>query len=665
MNKLIFFILTFFISLPLFSVNNFKNHHTDRYNQQIFEPSGGEIVSRVERFYSTENLVIKNSGETEKEIQSKITQVTVFLQGAQITREAEAQLSAGKTILKLTGISPYIDERSIQVKGEGEFTILSVNHKKDFLKSMEDTPEVKDLLKKIEDLERKTEDEKILLEILKEKESFLITNKNIGGRDEAIQAENFRQLYDLYSKNIDQVRIGLLDKQRTIREYEKQLQKLKQQLGEYRNHREIPESEIYILVSSKQQLKARFNISYLTDGAGWFPSYDLRVDHIDQPVNLVYKANVFQNTGVEWKNVLLSFSNAMPDKSGNVPVPDPYYLDFIQQLPYYKSLSSSLSYSGIANGIVRDENGNPLAGVSVIVSGTSIGTITDLQGKFSLNVPPGTGLLEFNYIGYEKNIINPGQDLQVVLYEDKRALDEKVVTAFGASKKAVIADDSSVKNISGALRSVPLEVEVGEKRTSVEFRIEVPYTIPSEPKSTSIDMLTMSLPSDFRYQSVPKLDTDAFLVAKVTNWEQYDLLEGEANLYFENTFVGKSVLNTRFVSDTLDISLGRDLGVIVKREKSKDFTSRRFIGSNKIESRSWEISVRNNKKENIKIEIIDQVPVSQNKDIQVEVTELSGGILDKEKGLVSWIIDLEPGKSKSMTLSYSVKYPKDKNLVIE
>jgi len=515
------------------------------------------------------------SADTEKEVSSKITHVTVFLQGAQVTREAETQLATGKTILKVTGISPYVDEKSIQVRGEGAFTILSVNQRKDFLQAMEETPEVKELIRNIEELEKKTEYEKNSIEILKVKESFLLTNINIGGKEQSLNPEDFRLLYDQFGKNIEQVKAALLDKQRIIRENEKELAKLRQQLGEYQSRREISTSEIYITVSSKTAVNAKLKISYLVDGAGWFPSYDIRVDQLDEPVSLVYKANVFQNTGVGWENVLLTFSSASPDKSGNVPVPYPYYIDFEQ--------------------IVEDA----------------------IQGR-----------------------------------------------AYGINKKEMAVEEAEIA-VTSRMPAVPLEVGIGYKSTSVEFNIEIPYTIPSESKSTSIDMLYLTLPADFQYKSVPRTDTDAFLIAKVRNWEQYDLLEGEANLYFENTFVGKSVLNTRYVSDTLEVSLGRDMGVIVKREKRKEFTSKKFIGINTLETRSWEISVRNNKKESVKIELVDLVPVSQNKDIVVEIQELSGGQLDKDKGFVTWIMELEPGKSGKVILTYSVRYPRDRRVLVE
>jgi uncharacterized protein (TIGR02231 family) len=228
----------------------------------------------------------------------------------------------------------------------------------------------------------------------------------------------------------------------------------------------------------------------------------------------------------------------------------------------------------------------------------------------------------------------------------------------------MVVEDAEMLS-SPLMATIPLEMIQGDKQTSVEFSLQIPYTIPSGSKSTSIDMTGFTLPAEFIYKSIPRLDPEAFLVAKVHNWEQYDLLNGEANLYFENTFVGKAFIDTRSVTDTLEVSMGRDMGVVLKREKRKEFTSHRFIGNNKVESRSWEVSVRNNKRESILIEVTDQVPVSQHRDIQVDVQELSGGKLDRDRGFVTWTLKLEPGESKNLVLTYSVRYPRDRVVLVE
>jgi uncharacterized protein (TIGR02231 family) len=154
-------------------------------------------------------------------------------------------------------------------------------------------------------------------------------------------------------------------------------------------------------------------------------------------------------------------------------------------------------------------------------------------------------------------------------------------------------------------------------------------------------------------------------MANIVDWEKYNLLEGEANIFFENTFVGKSILDVTFVSDTLSISLGRDKNVIVKRDKIKEFTTRQFLGSKKEETRTWQISVRNNKTKPIHMTLMDQVPVSTLEEIEVATENNSGGSYNKENGEVKWNFKLEPSAKKEFELKYKVKYPKDKFLHIE
>ena len=178
-------------------------------------------------------------------------------------------------------------------------------------------------------------------------------------------------------------------------------------------------------------------------------------------------------------------------------------------------------------------------------------------------------------------------------------------------------------------------------------------------------MKTYNLPAKYQYLSIPKIDKNAFLIAKVDNWEQYNLLEGEANIYFEDTYVGKSILDTRFTEKTLDISLGKDKNVIVQREKAKDYTTRQFIGSKKEEFRSWNFTIKNNKNQVVNITIEDQIPVSTKEEIKVEVETLSAGKLDDKTGKIKWDLKVLPSQNKLLKLKYSVKYPKNSTLIID
>jgi uncharacterized protein (TIGR02231 family) len=157
----------------------------------------------------------------------------------------------------------------------------------------------------------------------------------------------------------------------------------------------------------------------------------------------------------------------------------------------------------------------------------------------------------------------------------------------------------------------------------------------------------------------------AYLTGNITNWAEQSLQSGEATLYFENTFVGKSYLNVNQLKDTLTLSLGTDNSVLVKREKRKDFTAKRVLGANKTETFSFLITIRNNKANQIKITLQDQIPISSNSGITVEALELSGGRHNTQTGEIKWDLEIKPQETKEIILTYSVRYPKDKTVILE
>jgi uncharacterized protein (TIGR02231 family) len=197
---------------------------------------------------------------------------------------------------------------------------------------------------------------------------------------------------------------------------------------------------------------------------------------------------------------------------------------------------------------------------------------------------------------------------------------------------------------------------------NTEFEISLPYTVSSASKPTVVDIRNYEMKSSYEYAVAPKLDTEAFLLAKGTGWEEFSLLPGEANIFFEGTFVGKSYIDPNNIKDTLSVSLGRDKRIVVKREKLKDFTSKKLIGGNQRDSYAYEISVRNTKTEAVKVVVEDQLPVSQNSQIEVTTIDLGGAKQDLNTGKITWLLNLQPNETKKMTYKFEVKYPKDKQV---
>jgi uncharacterized protein (TIGR02231 family) len=204
------------------------------------------------------------------------------------------------------------------------------------------------------------------------------------------------------------------------------------------------------------------------------------------------------------------------------------------------------------------------------------------------------------------------------------------------------------------------EIQISE--LSAEFDIKSTYDIPANGEPYIVDVTTHNLNASFQYRAVPKLDRDAFLMARITGWEELDLVEGPANVYFGGTYVGQSYIYTRSTSDTLDLSFGRDQKLVVTRTKLKEMSSEKPSSTTKKESYSYEIVVKNTRKSAVNVELVDQIPVSQDAEIIVETQNVSGATVDPATGFVTWKLNIPPGESVKLTLSYSVKYPKNKTL---
>jgi uncharacterized protein (TIGR02231 family) len=215
------------------------------------------------------------------------------------------------------------------------------------------------------------------------------------------------------------------------------------------------------------------------------------------------------------------------------------------------------------------------------------------------------------------------------------------------------------------MESAPVMVEKQVGETTITFDIAVPYTIQSDGKIQTVEIQRITTPADYKYVTLPKLSQLAYLTANISDWAKLSLQTGEATLYFENSFVGKSTLNVNQLKDTLTISLGTDNSILVKREKRKDFTSRKVIGSNRTDTYSYLITIRNNKSNPVNITLNDQIPVSSNSSISVDAIELSGGKLNQQTGEIKWDLEIKQQETRQIVLTYSVKYPKDKTIILE
>lgn len=616
------------------------------------------------------------SAAGEQKVKTSVEQVTLFIDGAQVTRSRQIDLPAGNSTVVFTGLSPYLDDKSMQVSAKGPFTVTAVNRVFNHTDSLERSTRRQALEQEIDKTQQQLNRLKASREVVDAESELLKTNCSVANRNVATPLAAIRELNEYYAARLEELK----SKARSLdAEEEKINERRRQILAELVNlggKQSVPMSEVEVRIEAPAACRGSFTLTYYVRNAGWFPSYDIRSGGLSEPVEISYKANIFQNTKEEWKNVALTLSSSNPNTGSIAPQLRTWWLDYGLAPPRYNLNLTSNTVSGI----VFDEQREPLPGATVMVPGTTVGTSTDVQGRYSITVPNGATSLQFSYVGYTPWTERiTGNSMNVTMQEDATALDEAVVVGYGVSNqlagaapgvriRGTAASDRKVVEVDFAdfdAESAVMEVEQTQNQLGYEFEIRQPYTIPSDGKSVAAEIGRFDLTAAYAYRSTPKIDKDAFLVAEATGWEKLNLLQGEANVYFENTFVGKSILDPGQTSDTLRFSMGRDRSIRIERTKENDYSSRRAIGSNQTQTVAWKFTVRNTRPEPVVLTLTDQLPVSRNSTIAVSAEELSGGRLDKESGIVAWRLELKPGEQRELHLRYAVKYPKGRSLAIE
>ena len=247
-----------------------------------------------------------------------------------------------------------------------------------------------------------------------------------------------------------------------------------------------------------------------------------------------------------------------------------------------------------------------------------------------------------------------------ITYEESASNNENSVRGNRSDGVETIIDGIRVGNE----QSMNDYVNVNEQEFMVNYDIDIPYDIPGNGKFQLIDLNNYNIKADFKYYSAPKLSDATYIVATLSDFEKYNLLPGEANVTFNDTYVGKTRLRPNDTENQITLTLTTEPRVTVKREKQRDFCSTKQVGNSTTETRSYLITVRNNLTRSAKLTLKEQYPISNDKDIEVKVTEVKpAATYDKtEIGVLTWDMELNAGEIRTFVVTYSVKYPKDRVL---
>ena len=507
---------------------------------------------------------------------AKVNAATVYFNAAEITQSATAILPKGSSEIVVKNVADYLNENTVQIGAPSNVTVLSVQFTNNYISEYE-IDEKSPVIKKVRDSIKLVEKEIQKTNNAKESElktiELLDKNQQVSGLNSGLNVTELMKMMAFYKAKRNESRnaIDALEDRRI---------KLNETLSNLRNKLEIntkneektSKGKLIIQVMNEIAGQVDFNINYLSNQASWSPFYDLRADNVTAPINMMYKAQVVQNTGIDWKKVKLTLSSGNPNQNNQAPILNAWWLQYNN--PY----------------VYKDEE-------------------------------------------YQSN-----------------KLQEVVVNSSPIRKE---------KKQSGYVTTA-IDANVVENQLNISFDIDNPYDILSNGKAHSVALKDLKLPATYKYYAAPRVEKEAFLLAEIEDYSKYNLLPGEANIIFEGLYVGKTYINPNQTSDTLNLSMGRDKKISIKREKVADKSGTKFLSSKKEQTFTYDITVRNNKKEAVQLLLKDQYPLSPDKEIEVTLIESNDAKINTETGILTWDLKLKPNETYKIRISYKVKYPKDK-----
>jgi len=515
-------------------------------------------------------------GQNPTVAKSKISAVTVYLSGAQVTRTTEVRLEKGDNEVLFQGLAPDILANSIQASAPAAVLINSVSKETNYLRPQEDSPRVSAIRDSLKLIQQQQEDLDNELGTIATERGMIMKNQSLSGQETGVNVAELQAMASFFRVRLTEL-AAMEQKRKTKKKKLNEIKtRLNKQLTALRAEKNRPSNDILVKVRANAATRVKMVLSYIVPQASWKPSYDLRATDTNSPVELTYRGEVFQNTGIDWTDIDLTLSSTNPNLSGNRPE--------LAQWNLY--LRNPRAYAQTRGGLYKSAD----------------------------------------------------------QYQAKE-MDKSYYSA-GEVTERTLADYTTVV----------------EGITSAEFQIEIKQRIPSDGQYHQVSIQKDNLPATYQHSSVPKLDPTAYLLARITNWEELNLLPGAVNVFFEGTYIAESFIDPNYTQDTIDFSLGRDPKVVIERKQLKDYSKVRTLGTNRERTFAYEITVRNTKKNAVSLVMYDQVPVSQDEDITVKIEEKSGARHDEETGELAWTLDLAPAETKTLQLIFSVKHPKKKTV---
>lgn len=583
--------------------------------------------------------------QEKKTTKSKLNDVTVFFQGAELTHSASYALVKGENEVYIEGLSPNIDKNSLKIKTTNNVVVSAYEFSVDFLsESKAISTTAKRLKDSIDYYDKKLEQVNTDINITTNLIALLQkgTDKNVAGSEKGLGIDELVKTMDYYKTKSAELQTTQAANNKKKSDYTTAISRLKKQLDQEALKNNKTAGVLKLNLSAPAASTCNFTVSYYTSAANWVPYYDINIPSTDKPIKIVAKSKVRQTTGLDWEKVKLTLSTATPSNGKVAPLFSAWFLDFYR----------------------------PAAPINRQLGGKALG-ISAVQNSYSYKETAEES--EIMVRGYDS-----ASNAQPIYVIDGEVVDADYAQSIDPSmiKNMEVLKDASATALYGSRGSngvivIKLKDSMDDYITQKEnelnmvYDIDLPYSVPGNGKEQTIDLQTKETQAEYKYYCAPKLDTETYLLAEISDWEKLNLLSGKANITYDGTYVGESYIDARSTHEKLALTLGTDKRVTVKREKMQDYSSTKFLGSDVKQVFTYKITVKNNQNKPVKMVLKDQYPISTQKNIEVELLskDTTPWTVNKEElGVITWEEEFKAGETKTYRISYSVKYPKGSNI---
>lgn len=323
----------------------------------------------------------------------KLDAATIFLRGAELHHSTHVQLPAGESELVLSNVANQIDERTLSLTADAGVTVLSTGLRSDHVSERPVSAAARALQNELDARRNEREQLQIHSSVITEQLQVLQANRQLSA-DGRLSADDVERMLDLVSRRMPDALTRQSQLKLEMARLDEVIGKLQRQLDEARNQDMQPSSQIIVKVHADKATSSQLELSYVTGEAGWVPHYDLAIGKVGAPVTIAYKANVFQNSGMDWNDVKLTLSTGNPSRSVQAPRLNPWYVQLNRPQP----AQESMVMAEMAADMPSAKRAAPMMAPSAAPSGGMANFVTTdaagINARFDISIPysiPGDG----------------------------------------------------------------------------------------------------------------------------------------------------------------------------------------------------------------------------------------------------------------------------------